>query len=66
VELERGIGRNIAAGENVEHELTRLIEKRHDQRAASEGERPAEELWAALSVPSWRITRSRLRSTETD
>jgi len=45
--LGRGIGRNLAAGESVEHELTRLIEKRHEKRVASEGERPAEELWAA-------------------
>ncbi len=31
--------------EMVEGELTRLIERRHDQRVATEGERLQEELW---------------------
>jgi hypothetical protein len=32
--------------EMVEAELTRLIEKRHDERVKTEGERAEEELWA--------------------
>jgi hypothetical protein len=42
----RAIGRDISRGEAVEHELDRLIEKRHDRRVVAEGERPAEEMWA--------------------
>ena len=36
---------DISRGESVEHELNRLIEKRHDQRASEESHRPSEELW---------------------
>jgi len=36
---------NISRSEAVEHELNRLIEKRHDQRTSAEGHRPSEELW---------------------
>jgi hypothetical protein len=35
--------------EMVEAELTRLIEKRHDQRVKTEGERREEELWMPSS-----------------
>jgi hypothetical protein len=37
---------DISRSEQVETDLDRLIEKRHDQRVLSEGERAAEELWA--------------------
>jgi hypothetical protein len=36
----------MSRGEAVEHELNRLIEKRHDQRAASEEQRRIEDGWA--------------------
>ena len=36
---------DIARSEVVEGDLNRLIEKRHDQRVADEGERAAEALW---------------------
>jgi hypothetical protein len=32
--------------EMIEADLTRLIEKRHDERVKTEGERAEEELWA--------------------
>ena len=38
---------DVSRGESVEHELNRLIEKRHDQRSSEEGHRPSEELWKA-------------------
>jgi predicted acetyltransferase len=37
---------DISRSEQVETDLHRLIERRHDQRVLSEGERAAEELWA--------------------
>jgi hypothetical protein len=37
---------DISRSEHVETDLDRLIEKRHDQRVQTEGERRAEELWA--------------------
>jgi hypothetical protein len=37
---------DLSRSEQVETDLDRLIEKLHDQRALSEGERAAEELWA--------------------
>jgi hypothetical protein len=36
---------DIARGEQVENELTAMIERRHDQRVVEEGERPVEEAW---------------------
>jgi hypothetical protein len=36
---------DISRGEAVEHELNRLIEKRHNQRAASEEQRRIEDGW---------------------
>jgi|SRR5688572_20212977 hypothetical protein len=36
---------DVSRGESVEHELNRLIEKRHDQRTAEERHRLSEELW---------------------
>ena len=41
----RGIGRDIGRGEAVEHELTAFIERRHEQRVKTEGERQLEEAW---------------------
>ena len=35
---------DVSRSEGVEHELNRLIERRHDQRAAEERHRPSEEL----------------------
>lgn len=43
----RAIGRDVAAGEAVEHELDAFISRRHDQRRKSEPEREAEAAWAA-------------------
>ena len=37
---------DISRSEQVETDLDRLIERRHDQRVQTEGERGAEELWA--------------------
>jgi hypothetical protein len=36
---------DIGWGEWVEHELNRLIERRHDQRTSTEGHRPSEEMY---------------------
>ena len=36
---------DISRSEQVETDLDRLIEKRHEKRVQSEGERAAEELW---------------------
>jgi hypothetical protein len=36
---------DIARSEQVEHELTGLIERRHDKRVAEEGHRPSEEMY---------------------
>jgi hypothetical protein len=41
----QGISRDIGRGEAVEHELTAFIEKRHEHRVQSEGERQLEEVW---------------------
>jgi hypothetical protein len=37
---------DVARGYQVESDLTRLIEKRHDERVKTEGERAEHELWA--------------------
>ena len=39
--------RDIAAAEIVEAELDAFISRRHERRVAEEGERQAEEMWAA-------------------
>jgi hypothetical protein len=36
---------DISRSEAVEHELNRLVERRHDHRTAEERHRPSEELW---------------------
>jgi hypothetical protein len=62
--MERGeLGEvDVSRSEGVEHELNRLIERRHDQRAAEERHRPSEELWQE-SVERYHAERDRqLRS----
>ena len=49
---------DISRGESVEHDLNRLIEKRHDQRTSAEGHRQSEELWEA-SVERYNCERER-------
>jgi hypothetical protein len=53
---------DVSRSEWVEHELNRLIERRHDQRTAQERHKPSEELWQA-SVERYNAERDRqLRS----
>ena len=49
---------DISRSEAVEHELNRLIEKRHDQRTAEERHKPSEELWQE-SVERYNAERQR-------
>jgi len=49
---------DVSRSESVEHELNRLIEKRHDQRTTEEDHRPSEELWKA-SVECYNYERER-------
>jgi hypothetical protein len=49
---------DISRSEWVEHELNRLIERRHDQRTAEERHRPSEELWQE-SVERYNAERDR-------
>ena len=53
----------ISRSEGVEHELNRLIERRHDQRTAEEWHRPSEELWRE-SVERYKAERDRQLRTE--
>jgi hypothetical protein len=41
----KNIGRDLRTAEKLEADLDALIERRHNQRVATEGERPAEEAW---------------------
>ena len=51
---------DVSRAESVERELDRLIERRHDQRAAEEGHRPSEELWeASVRLYNARLNRER-------
>jgi hypothetical protein len=63
--MERGeLGEvDISRSEGVEHELDRLIERRHDQRTAEERHRPSEERWQA-SVERYNAERDRQLRTE--
>jgi len=63
--MERGeLGEvDISRSEAVEHELNRLIEKRHDQRTAEEWHTPSEELWQE-SVERYNAERDRQLKTE--
>jgi hypothetical protein len=54
---------NITRSEGVEHELNRLIERRHDQRTAEERHKPSEELWQE-SVERYNAERDRQLRTE--
>jgi hypothetical protein len=55
---------DVSRSEAVEHELNRLIERRHDQRTAEE--RPSEELWQE-SVERYKAERdSQLRTEWTE
>src|SRR5918995_6646541 len=54
---------DMSRSESVEHELNRLIERRHDQRTAEERYRPSEELWQE-SVERYKAERDRHLRTE--
>jgi hypothetical protein len=54
---------DISRGESVEHDLNRLIERRHDHRTAEERHRPSEELWQE-SVERYNAERDRQLKTE--
>jgi hypothetical protein len=54
---------DISRSEWVEHELNRVIERRHDQRAAEERHRPSEELWQE-GVERYKAERDRQLRTE--
>jgi hypothetical protein len=54
---------DISRSESVEHELNRLIERRHDHRTAEERHRPSEELWQE-SVERYKAERDRQLRTE--
>jgi urease accessory protein UreF len=54
---------NITRSEGVEHELNRLIERRHDQRTSEEWHKPSEELWQE-SVERYNAERDRQLRTE--
>src|SRR5918994_6399115 len=54
---------DISRGEWVEHELNRLIERRHDQRTTQETHKPSEELWQE-SVERYNAERDRQLRTE--
>jgi hypothetical protein len=49
-------------GEWVEKELNVLIERRHDQRVKTEGERTAEELWKESERRYIRLKRWRMQA----
>ena len=63
--MERGeLGEvDISRSEWVEHELNRLIERRHDRRLAEERHRPSEEPWKE-SVERYNAERDRQLRTE--
>ena len=54
---------DISRSEWVEHELNRLIERRHDRRTAEERHKPSEELWQE-SVERYKAERDRQLRTE--
>jgi hypothetical protein len=54
---------DISRSEWVEHELNRLIERRHDRRTAQERHKPSEELWQE-SVERYKAERDRQLKTE--
>ena len=54
---------DISRSESVEHELNRLIERRHDHRTTEQRHRPSEELWQE-SVERYNAERDRQLRTE--
>jgi hypothetical protein len=54
---------DVSRSESVEHELNRLIERRHNQRTAEERHKPSEELWQE-SVERYNAERDRQLRTE--
>jgi hypothetical protein len=54
---------DISRSESVEHELNRLIERRHDHRTAEERHKPSEALWQE-SVERYNAERDRQLRTE--
>jgi hypothetical protein len=54
---------DISRSEWVEHELNRLIERRHDRRTAEERHKPSEELWQE-SVERYKAERDGQLRTE--
>jgi len=57
---------DISRSEGVEHELNRLVERRHDQRTAEEMHKRSEELWQE-SVERYKAERdTQLRSEWTE
>jgi hypothetical protein len=54
---------DVSRSEWVEHELNRLIERRHDQRRSEERRMPSEELWQE-SVERYNAERDRQLRTE--
>jgi hypothetical protein len=54
---------DVSRSEGVEHDLNRLIERRHDQRTAEEWHKPSEELWQE-SVERYNAERDRQLRTE--
>jgi hypothetical protein len=54
---------DISRSEWVEHELNRLIERRHDQRTSEERHKPSEELWQE-SLDRYNAERDRQLKTE--
>ena len=53
---------DISRSEGVEHELNRLIERRHDQRTVEERHKPSEELWQE-SIERYNAERDRILAT---
>ena len=54
---------DVSRADSVERELDRLIEKRHDQRRQTEGERLEEELYES-STRAWRERQEAVRRAE--
>jgi hypothetical protein len=54
---------DVSRSESVEHDLNRLIERRHDRRTAEEKHKPSEELWQE-SVERYKAERDRQLRTE--
>jgi hypothetical protein len=63
--MERGeLGEvDVSRSEWIEHDLNRLIERRHDQRTSEERHKPSEELWQE-SVERYKAERDRQLKTE--